>query len=270
MYSNSKILIVDDDLLNVLFIRTALNTQYQLFEAHNGKEAIEKIPEIKPDLLILDWNMPILDGMGVLHFLQNNPEYKETRVIMMTGLMTGLDDLLGAFDNGAIDFIRKPFELSELQARVKSVLKLVYFYKEELQKKNNELVTLAMKLTENIESFKKVFAQLESSSPEKIHDKLQIVKKEFNSLLLENSWKSFEDQFNQVHHDFYTNLAKKHTNLTPSELKLASLLRLNLTTKEIATITFTTPESTKVARSRLRKKLQIELDSNLIAYLMQF
>jgi len=268
--SDSKILIVDDDLLHILFIRTALEEKYILSEAHNGKEAINLIPDLQPDLILLDWNMPEVDGLGVLHFLQNNPSLHHINVIMMTGMMTNLNDLLTAFENGVVDFIKKPFEFPELNARIKSVLELAYFHKQELQKKDQELILNALKKVETIEFINNVFSKLESINSNELIKNIELYKKEFHNIVFENSWKSFEDNFKNLYPGFYSNLIKKHPSLSPAELKLCSLLRLNLSSKEISTILYITPESIKVARSRLRKKLLLDSDANIIGYLMQF
>lgn len=270
MLSDSKILIVDDDVLNILFVRSALEGTYILHEAHNGIEAIQQIPELLPDLLLLDWNMPQLDGMGVLQFLNNNPKFKSIQVIMMTGMMTEIENLTKAFEQGVVDFIKKPFEFPELQARVKSALQIAYYHKQELQKKDQELVSLTMKKIENIEFLKTVFERLESSRNTDCKENLDEFKKEFNAIISENTWKNFDEHFNLVYPEFYKNLIMKHPDLSPAELKLCRLLRLNLSTKEISSISYTTPESIKVARSRLRKKLGIESDDNLTGYVMQF
>ncbi len=81
-------------------------------------------------------------------------------------------------------------------------------------------------------------------------------------------WEEFEMRFQQIHSEFYKNLQEKYPDLTPSEKKLAAFLRLNMTTKDIASITGQSPRSLEVARYRLRKKLGIESrEINLINFL---
>ncbi len=80
-------------------------------------------------------------------------------------------------------------------------------------------------------------------------------------------WKEFEMRFSEVHDGFFTALHEKFPKLTPAEKKLAAFLRLNLSTKDIATITYQNPDSIKVARSRLRKKLGLNTQDNLISFL---
>ncbi len=83
-----------------------------------------------------------------------------------------------------------------------------------------------------------------------------------------NIWKDFENRFKEVHEEFYNKLIFRHPNLTENEKKLCALLRLNMTTKEIAAITHQNPNSIEVARTRLRKKLDLSnTEINLLNYL---
>jgi DNA-binding CsgD family transcriptional regulator len=84
-------------------------------------------------------------------------------------------------------------------------------------------------------------------------------------------WQEFEAHFTRVHSDFYQKLQEKYPNLTANEKKLCAFLRLNMSTKDISAITYQSINSITVARSRLRKKLNIEgEDIHLINYLMEF
>ena len=270
MLTDSKILIVDDDLINIMLVSMALKDKYHILEAHNGIEALKILQEYKPDLILLDWNMPELNGIETLKYIKSRPDLNYIQVIMVTAKMEDRDSLFEAYNNGVVDFIRKPFDLGELEVRVRSFLQLAQFHKNEIDKKNNELVIQAIKLTENVTFLKKLLNQFEALIMPECQDQFEHLKKDVNVEVSENSWKNFEEHFIQVNPNFYSNLIKKHPDLSPGELKLCSLLRLNLNTKEISAITFTTPESIKVSRSRLRKKLNIEQESNLTGYLMQF
>ena len=81
------------------------------------------------------------------------------------------------------------------------------------------------------------------------------------------SWEEFEVRFQQVHTEFYTKLNKKHPDLSTNEIRMCAFFKLNMTSKEIAAITYQSLNSIKVARYRLRKKLQLEKDENLVAFL---
>ncbi|NLO49679.1 MAG: hypothetical protein GX103_00750, partial [Bacteroidales bacterium] len=80
-------------------------------------------------------------------------------------------------------------------------------------------------------------------------------------------WTEFEVRCQQVHNDFYTKLNERFPNLSANEKRLSAFLRLNMSTKEISAITYQSPNSITVARSRLRKKLGLDTDENLISFL---
>ena len=85
--------------------------------------------------------------------------------------------------------------------------------------------------------------------------------------LLSNSWSGFRKWFTDIHPRFYENLNKICPSLTANDLKLASMLRMNLSSKEIASLTLRSLDSIHIARYRLRKKLDVEDDSHLVNFL---
>lgn len=140
----------------------------------------------------------------------------------------------------------------------------------ELEFRNKELVTKAIYLVQKNELIREVadrFGEFRAGIPEelqlKINHMIHYLKQSSDS----TGWKEFELRFMEVNREFYNNLIAKHADLTPNERKLACFLRMNMTTKDISAITFQTVESIKVARTRLRKKLGLLQDENLIAFL---
>jgi tetratricopeptide (TPR) repeat protein len=87
------------------------------------------------------------------------------------------------------------------------------------------------------------------------------------ALNLDKDWENFKIHFEQVHNNFFDHLKSKFPDLNSNDLKLCALLKLNLDTKQIATVMDISPESVKVARSRLRKKLQLEQSENLSSFI---
>ncbi len=84
-----------------------------------------------------------------------------------------------------------------------------------------------------------------------------------------NIWDEFDLAFKQVHNSFYDKLLKICPNLSSTEIKIAALLRLNLSTKEIASISFKSESAVKIARHRIRNKLQLKHTDNLIPFLLK-
>lgn len=114
-----KILIVDDVLSNILLLKVLLsNQQYQISTAMGGLEALEKIKENKPDLILLDVMMPDLDGYEVTRTIRAMPApYNEIAIIFLTALNSTTDVVTG-FQAGGNDFVTKPFSKEELLIRV--------------------------------------------------------------------------------------------------------------------------------------------------------
>ena len=139
-----NILVVDDDRFVHMYIENAIETEhhnYEIISAYNGKEACEIAQEQEIDLIIMDWEMPVMNGIEALENLKSDPVTADIPVIIITS--TG--NLQTAFDAGAIDFLRKPIDRIELLVRVKSSLSMFKLIKnivkqsEELEEQSTEL-----------------------------------------------------------------------------------------------------------------------------------
>ena len=145
----------------------------------------------------------------------------------------------------------------------------------DLDHKNRELATNAMsilKSNETLTDISKTILQIKKQA-EKSETKsaLQKIATKIKRSSKNNNWEEFELRFKQVHSSFYNNLLKQYPSLTPNEMRLCALLKLNLTTKEISELTGQRVPSIEIARSRLRKKLEItNRNTSLIVFLAQF
>jgi DNA-binding NarL/FixJ family response regulator len=252
------------------------NSNYNFYHALNGISGIDVAEKHLPDLIVADWEMPGFSGIETIKALKASDKTMNIPIIMLTGIMLNSEHLKTALEAGAIDYIRKPIDKLELTARIKSMLMLADSYKENLEIKNRELASTAMNILKsnefNQQQLKKLRAlncsygaenkDLENDLKEMIDDVSFKIKSE--------AWEQFEAYFKNVHPGFLKQLTSQFTDLTPAEIKLASFLRLNLSTKEIADITFNSPESIKTSRNRLRKKLSLEPGTNLVNYLLSF
>ncbi|MFC2152704.1 response regulator [Bacteroidota bacterium] len=130
---NYLILVVDDSQDNLKTISSFLKESelsLTILKAPNGKIACSLAEKKLPDLIILDWEMPEMDGIDTLKCLQSSESSKDIPVIMCTGKMTTSEHLKTALEAGAVDYIRKPVDKTELLARVNSMIKLSESYKE--------------------------------------------------------------------------------------------------------------------------------------------
>lgn len=117
------ILIADDEPNQLELLAFNLTQEgFIVHRAHDGKDALEKIEEINPDLAILDWMMPVYSGIDLCRKLRERPETRGLPVIMLSARGEESDRTLG-LDTGADDYLTKPFSPKELVARVKALLR---------------------------------------------------------------------------------------------------------------------------------------------------
>ena len=115
-----KILVVDDEELLVKGIRFNLqNEGYEIITGSNGVEAVALAREKSPDLIILDVMMPEMDGMTACALIR---EFSNVPIILLTAKTQDMDKLMG-FEHGADDYVTKPFNILELKARVRALLR---------------------------------------------------------------------------------------------------------------------------------------------------
>lgn len=118
-----KIIVVDDELDILDFVQISLEADgFEVITASSGKEALAKIKQESPDLILLDLMMPQMDGYEVMRILKADKQTRNIPVIMLTALAQ-VDDKIKGLNTGADDYITKPFDLRELTARVNAVLK---------------------------------------------------------------------------------------------------------------------------------------------------
>ncbi|HAK59111.1 MAG TPA: two-component system response regulator [Nitrospiraceae bacterium] len=135
---NQKILIVDDEENNIkLLCQWLIPMEYDIEVAGNGKEAVQKSKDCKPDLIVLDIMMPVMDGYEACALIKAEPETKNVPIIMVTAFDDRESKLKG-LTAGANDFLAKPLDKSELTIRAKNLLKIKSF--EDFMLKHNQIL----------------------------------------------------------------------------------------------------------------------------------
>jgi len=115
-----KILVVDDEVLLVKGIRfNLMNEGYEVITGSNGLEAVQQVQTQHPDLVVLDVMMPQMDGLTACSKIR---EFSDVPIIMLTAKTDDMDKLIG-FDHGADDYLTKPFNILELKARIRALLR---------------------------------------------------------------------------------------------------------------------------------------------------
>ncbi len=120
--TKSRILIVDDNLASrELLLAVLKHFSYDVLEACNGKEALEMIAQIQPDLVLLDIEMPVLDGISVIRRLRQDPQFNSLPVLAVTAdAMHGTRDRV--LKEGFSGYVTKPIDASLVRKQVKDIL----------------------------------------------------------------------------------------------------------------------------------------------------
>lgn len=146
--------------------------------------------------------------------------------------------------------------------------------KEQLESKNRELASKTLEMVRFNDTISSVIRRLEEmeladGNNLKSKDSIKRIIFELDNHAKNDLWAEFDEIFKNIHSSFYDSLLEICNDLSSTEIKTASLLRLNLTTKEIAAITFKSESSIKTARYRLRKKLGLASDDKLVPFLLK-
>jgi CheY-like chemotaxis protein/DNA-binding CsgD family transcriptional regulator len=280
-----KILVVNDQEVNYQIIASYLELgggQYSTIKARNGKIACDMAEKEFPDLIIMDWDMPVMNGIDAIQYLKNTDSTKDIPIIMLTAVNKSSANLQTAFNAGALDFVRQPIDKIEFLARVKSVLLINNYYRqkveaehkakilleENLKHKNHELTLLALNST-----YKKNLLITLKSEIQAIFIKGDCPEiKRLRSMLTsfdadESDWEIFKNQFEVIHSGFFRRLEELHTKLTANEKRFCAYIRIGMSSNDIAKLLNISMEGIKKNRYRLRKKFGLATPINFDDYI---
>jgi class 3 adenylate cyclase len=126
----SRILVIEDEPANIQTLSTLLKERgYQINIATNGRQGLEVLDRIRPDLILLDIMMPEMDGFETCRRIKASTAWREMPIIFLTA-KTDTADIVRGFELGAVDYVAKPFNAHELLARVNTHLTLDYLHRE--------------------------------------------------------------------------------------------------------------------------------------------
>ncbi len=153
-----NVLIVDDVNTNLIYLREILEDEgYGVMEAVNGVEAFVVLKNTKPDLILLDIMMPIMDGLEFCEEVKKNKDFEEIPIIIISAI-SEIDNKVKALKLGAVDYVTKPFQSDELLIRIKTHLSLrekevkLGEANKELKKYKSNLEKLVEKRTNELET----------------------------------------------------------------------------------------------------------------------
>lgn len=214
--------------------------QYEFDDILKGK-AVEEVKKQadnnRTKLIYLGISIFTVLGIIIVLLLYRNQKIKTTKVILTKEKLE--------LEKATLDFDLE-YKKKELASKMIYVLE-----------KNEFIISIAKKLLNLKPDLSKTNQSL-----------IQPIIYELNQNSSDKIWDEFEIRFKEVHSEFYNNLNTLYPDLTPNEIKICAFLRLNMSTKEISAITHQSVKSINMARFRLRKKLNIETEDNLIGYLI--
>jgi len=134
-----KILVVDDEMLNVELLDGMLSNDYDVLKAYNGSEALLEVERSLPDLILLDVMMLGINGYDVCKKIKSNNKFQHIPIVMVTALKEKAENIK-AIEAGADDFLSKPVDVYELTARVRSLVRVKQYY-DALMNEQDKLLT---------------------------------------------------------------------------------------------------------------------------------
>lgn len=278
IFEDKTILVADDDPGNrelVVSTMNQLGLHIKVLSAAHGKMVLDILANRTVDAILLDWEMPVMDGFETLKLIRANEQYKDIPVLMYTGVMTATSNLVKALEAGATDFIRKPTEPVELIARIKSALTLHAEFLERFRLEQENASMKSQLLQNEIDNLRSelnsYLAQLARKNEvlAEVRDLLSNDDKKSAVLLLnqiiesESYWDEFFQRYNKFDKKFLDVLSQHEGEFSLSEQKFCLLVRLGMSSKDIGSLLNITPAAIEKKRYRIRKKFNLDSSENL-------
>lgn len=139
------------------------------------------------------------------------------------------------------------------------------FLNEQLELRSNELTSQTLKIIRKNKLLNQLKTKVEDGGSDRVHEMRKLIDRH---LRVDKNWEGFQELFEKVHDDFYRKLMQRAPDLSPAEIRLCCLLKLNLPSKDMAAMLGISPDSLRIARYRLRKKLQLNQGERLSTYIL--
>jgi len=284
-----KILVADDDYNNVdVIISFVSEFTDQVFYAPNGQVAFDLAKKKSPDLILMDWQMPEVNGIEAIKMLKADEDTKDIPIIVATGVMTTVENLQEALDSGAVDFLRKPFSPIEFRARSAATLRLKQqhdtikelleqekvYIKEQLEHKERELSSMAVFDYQKSVLLKDLLQQVARLDRITNHvhatDIKSIEKQIVSHLDLDKSWNNFKHHFEETNPGFFEKLDKQYKTLSLNDRKLCAYIKMGMGNFEITQMTGSSDDALRKAINRMKKKMDLGPKDDLRKFLFDF
>lgn len=298
-YINYRIFLLNDERVNLKFLKYYFsNLGLRLFTVKDGNGVVNLTITLKHDLILIHLAEPELNDNKIVKSLKEDPDAIEIPVFIIQDGMPFTKDLQIAFEVRIENFINSPYSKDESQVFSKLIActtkedrkdyeQISVFYKHddelmaqknkilelELQKSRDKLLTYSTQIIKYNDMNKRMVADVMTLSEKLGSEGVTAVCDIINKYTLgayKLNWNEFEKLFDTVNISFFSHLANDFPSLTTNEKKLCAYYRMNFSTKEIATLTYSNHEAIRKARNRLRKKMEIPLCVTLTAFLQQY
>ena len=294
-----QILIIDDEPDAIAVLELLLEKiGYMIYSTLNPSNIIDTLKNSPVELIMLDWQMPEKDGMDVLKQIRSYSEFADIPVIIVTGVYMNSSDLKLALDIGATDYLRKPIDKIELEARVANSLRSVDCHKKkidmalelknkqlehveikakllqyEVEKKEREMMAAAINIIQNkqlITSLKSDFFDSRIKFDFLQHKLLKQIFNKYDNMANSLNWELFEKRFIELNSNFFTNLTNEHPTLTWGELRLCALFKIGFSLKEVSALNYSNYDAVRKAVYRIRKKMEISEKTDINLFLQKY
>jgi DNA-binding response OmpR family regulator len=272
---NRTILAVDDDVDNLRVLSRRLQGDgCRVLMALDGKNALERAHCERPDLILMEVMIPEMNGFETCRRLKADQTLKKIPVVLMTAL-DGLDPKVKAFELGAVDVIAKPIQVEEVLLRVRNHLRLrelIECLEERLRRQSASFTSANHVLKAVLDQRKTEEKSIERTMLANLKRYVFPYLDELDRLEMGKDAKSFvgviRANIEQLVAPVSKRLSGVYLDLTPTEIKVADLIRQNMRTKFIAEQLNTAPSTVEKHRNKIRKKLNIlHKKVNLAAHL---
>jgi len=301
MRSNYHILYVDDEEGNLNVFRVSFGYEYRISLAKSAQEAIQIVKNNDIHLIITDQRMPEMTGVQMLQVIVK--DYPNVVSIIMTGY-SDISAIKDAINECQIfRYLNKPWQKEDLRLTIEQALnkyqlridkqKLI----EELKLHNENLEQTVKERTEEIirqknkilEQSKRELSGLQLQVQQKnellenLKKQIRLLQNDINktisqrmgdilgsidtNLRTQTDWQNFNMLLEQVHEGFFVRMQEKYPKLTDNDLRICAYLRMKMTTKEIASMTATTVRGIETSRYRIRQRMGLEAEDNLLEIL---
>jgi len=241
---------------------TEIQTKYETEKKEKENEILKRDAEIRKNvellLVVIISGLLILSVLLFLLFRTKNRSLRKNKLLYEQEKK--LKDL---------ELKNKEMEKQRLEELVYAEQKINSLQQDKIQNKNRELSTTTLSILNKNKILSEIKNEITEISTEdkklggfldKIADLID------GNLVLDQDWKQFKLHFDEVHKGFFENLFSNHPELTQNDLKLCAYLKINLSTKEMARILNVTPDAIKKSRQRLRKKLHLNAEEDLVNF----